>query len=137
MLPLSLFRRPAFSASNSVAGAMNLSTPGLLFVLTLYLQTFRHHSALVAGLAPFPLLLPLSLIAPIAGRVTGHTGPKLPMALGLLTAASGMALLVLSTGSSGYATLLPALLLWGIGLGLLTPAVVAAAIRSVDVGRAA
>jgi MFS transporter, DHA2 family, methylenomycin A resistance protein len=59
-----------------------------------------------------------------------------PMALGLLTAASGMALLVLSTGSSGYPTLLPALLLWGIGLGLLTPAVVAAAIGSVDAGRA-
>ncbi len=38
MLPLALFRRPVFSTANAVAGAMNLATLGLLFVLTLYLQ---------------------------------------------------------------------------------------------------
>jgi hypothetical protein len=51
---------------------MNLSTLGLLFVLTLHLQAFRHHSAPVAGLALFPLFLPLTVIAPIAGRLTAH-----------------------------------------------------------------
>ncbi|MFE8948668.1 MFS transporter [Streptomyces sp. NPDC007856] len=33
--------------------------------------------------------------------------------------------------SSGYGAMLPAFLLWGVGLGLLTPAVVAAAIAAV------
>jgi DHA2 family methylenomycin A resistance protein-like MFS transporter len=50
MLPLGLLRRASFSAANAVAYAMNLATVGLLFVLTLFLQTVQHRSAL-AGLA--------------------------------------------------------------------------------------
>lgn len=44
MLPLALFRSPAFSAANAVAAAMNLGTLGLLFLLTLFLQTLQHRS---------------------------------------------------------------------------------------------
>jgi DHA2 family methylenomycin A resistance protein-like MFS transporter len=136
MLPLRLFRRPAFSASNAIAGAMNLATLGLLFVLTLYLQDVRHRSALRAGTELLPLFLPLSLIAPVAGRITGRMGPRRPMLAGLLLAAGGVALLSAAGARSSYATLLPALLLWGIGLALLTPAVVAAAVGSVPGRRA-
>jgi DHA2 family methylenomycin A resistance protein-like MFS transporter len=72
----------------------------------------------------------------LAGRLTARVGPKLPMAAGLLTAALGVGLLVRAQAGSGYRTLLPALLLWGIGLGVLTPAVVAAAVRAVPARRA-
>ena len=58
MFPLALFRRPDFSAANAAAGAMNLGTLGMLFVLTLYLQTVQHRSALAAGVAMHPLFLP-------------------------------------------------------------------------------
>jgi MFS transporter, DHA2 family, methylenomycin A resistance protein len=58
------------------------------------------------------------------------------MAAGLLTAAVGVGLLVRARAGSGYSTLLPALLLWGVGLGVLTPAVVAAAVRAVPARRA-
>jgi DHA2 family methylenomycin A resistance protein-like MFS transporter len=136
MLPLGLFRRPAFSASNAVAGTMNLASLGLLFVLTLYLQDVRHRSALGAGIELLPLALPLSLIAPVGGRITGRVGPRQPMLAGLLLAAAGVALLTAAGAGSSYWTLLPALLLWGIGLALLTPAVVAAAVGSVPGGRA-
>lgn len=61
-------------------------------------------------------------MAPVGGRITSRFGPRLPGAAGLLVAASG--------AHSGYADLLPAFLLWGIGCGLLTPAVVAAAIAT-------
>jgi DHA2 family methylenomycin A resistance protein-like MFS transporter len=136
MLPLGLFRRPAFSASNAIAGTMNLASLGLLFVLTLYLQDVRHRSALGAGIELLPLFLPLSLIAPVGGRITGRVGPRQPMLAGLLLAAAGVALLTAAGAGSSYWTLLPALLLWGIGLALLTPAVVAAAVGSVPGGRA-
>ncbi len=136
MLPLGLFRRRGFTTANSVAAAMNLATLGLLFVLTLYLQDVLHHSALVAGLALLPLFLPLSVIAPLGGRITARVGPRWPMAFGLLLAAAGVALLAPLGARSSYLALLPALLLWGIGLGVLTPAVVAAAIRAVPSDRA-
>jgi DHA2 family methylenomycin A resistance protein-like MFS transporter len=136
MLPLALFRRPGFSASNAIAGTMNLATLGLLFVLTLYLQDVRHLSALDAGTELLPLFLPLSLIAPAGGRITARVGPRWPMLAGLLLAAVGVALLAVVGARSSYPKLLPALLAWGVGLALLTPAVVSAAVGAVPRERA-
>lgn len=130
MLPLPLFRRPAFSTANGVAAIMNLGTLGLLFLLTLFLQSVQHRSALAAGIAVLPLFLPLTVLAPIAGRVTARRGPKPMMIAGLLLAAVGVSLTATWTADTAYPYLLPAMLGWGIGLGLLTPAVVAAAISA-------
>jgi len=131
MLPPKLFRRPNFSVANAAAGVMNLCTLGLLFLVTQYLQTVQHHSALAAGVALLPLFLPLTVLAPFAGRIAGRVGPRWPMAAGLSMAGAGFALLTVLTAGSSYWTLLPALLLWGCGLGVLTPAVVAAAVGAV------
>jgi MFS transporter, DHA2 family, methylenomycin A resistance protein len=136
MLPLALFRRPSFSAANALAGTMNLATLGLLFVLTLYLQDVRRLSALGAGIQLLPLFLPLSVIAPLGGRIVGRFGARWPMSAGLLLAAAGVGLLAPLGARSGYGALVPALLLWGVGLAVLTPAVVAAAVAAVPAERA-
>jgi MFS transporter, DHA2 family, methylenomycin A resistance protein len=136
VLPLALFRRPAFTVANAAAGAMNLGTLGALFLLTLYLQQVRDLSPLTAGVALLPLFLPLSLLAPLAGRLTARLGPKVPMAAGLALAAAGLALLARLDVDSGYLVLVPAILLWGVGLAALTPAVVAAAMGAVEPTRA-
>jgi MFS transporter, DHA2 family, methylenomycin A resistance protein len=129
MLPAALFRRPAFGAANAVAAAMNLGTLGTLFVLTLFLQDVQGHSALGAGVAILPAFGLLTVVAPLSGRLVGRIGPRRPMVAGLLTAAAGLALL------SDYA-LFAASILWGLGLGLLTPSVVAAAMGAVEPDRA-
>jgi MFS transporter, DHA2 family, methylenomycin A resistance protein len=136
MLPLGLFRRADFGTANATAGVMNLGTLGMLFVLTLYLQGVQGRSALAAGLAVVPLFVPLAILAPLAGRLTARRGPRLPMALGLAMSAVGLGLLVGLSADAGYLELLPALLLWGVGLGILTPAVVAAAMAAVPADRA-
>jgi DHA2 family methylenomycin A resistance protein-like MFS transporter len=136
VLPLALFGRRDFATANVAASVMNLGTLGLLFVLMLYLQQVQHRSALEAGLAVIPLFAPLSLLAPVAGRLTARVGSKLPMAAGLLIAAIGVALLARLQADASFLTLLPGLLAWGIGLGVLTPAVVAAAVRAVPGERA-
>jgi DHA2 family methylenomycin A resistance protein-like MFS transporter len=135
MLPLQLFRRPAFSAANAVAASMNLGTLGLLFLLTLYLQTVQHRSAVLAGVALLPLFVPLSLLAPAAGRIVGRVGARPVMCTGLLLAAAGVGLVATWSADSAYVVLLPAMLCWGIGLALLTPAVVAAAVGAVPADR--
>jgi DHA2 family methylenomycin A resistance protein-like MFS transporter len=136
MLPVPLLRRPAFDAANVAAGVMNLGTLGTLFVLMLFLQQIQHRSPLLAGLAVIPLFAPLAVIAPFGGRVTSRVGARLPAAAGLLVAAAGLALLARAGADSGYPVLLPAFLLWGVGMGFLTPAVVAAAIAAVPGERA-
>lgn len=49
LLPPGLFRRPAFAAANASAFVMNLTSNGLLFLLTRYLQSVLGRSALGAG----------------------------------------------------------------------------------------
>jgi DHA2 family methylenomycin A resistance protein-like MFS transporter len=135
MLPLALFRRPAFSAANAVALTMNLVTLGMLFVTTLFLQAIQGRSALEAGLALIPLFAPLSLLASFVGRWVARVGPRLPALAGLIVSAAGIALLLGVEASTGYGGLVVAFLLWGAGLGLLTPAVVAAAMGAVPSSR--
>jgi DHA2 family methylenomycin A resistance protein-like MFS transporter len=54
------------------------------------------------------------------------------MAAGLTLSAAGLLLLTQTTPGTSYAQLVPAFVLWGGGLGLLTPAVVAAAMGAVE-----
>ena len=124
---LGLLRRPAFGVAKAVAGAMNFGSLGLLFLLTLFLQVVQQRPATAAGVAVLPLFLPLVVLAPLAGRATARWGPRPTMLVGLGIAAAGVGLLAGWTAATPYVELLPAMLAWGIGLGVLTPAVVAAA----------
>jgi DHA2 family methylenomycin A resistance protein-like MFS transporter len=129
MLPPALFRRRAFTAATVVAGTMNLCSNGTLFVLTLYLQDVQHRSPLQAGLVCLPAFAMLSITGPPAGRAVARFGPQRPLAAGLTCAGCGLALLV--AGPS-----VPAFVLWGAGLGVMTPAIVAAAMGAVEPERA-
>jgi DHA2 family methylenomycin A resistance protein-like MFS transporter len=136
MLPLALFRRRRFTIANAVAAAMNLGSLGCIYVLTLFLQVVQHRTPLEAGLAVLPLFAPVAALAPVSGRITGRFGPRGPMLAGLLVAAAGLALLARAGACTPYAEIVPAFLLWGSGLGLLTSAVVAAAVGAVEPERA-
>lgn len=136
LLPLKLLSKPAFAGPNLVAGAMNLVGIGTIFVATLYLQTVQHHTAFVAGAMLLPLFLPLAALAPVTGRLTGRYGPKPPMAAGLILGILGCLAFIGLSPDSSYVRLLPVLLGLGFGMGFLTAAVVAAAVRSVPSDRA-
>jgi MFS transporter, DHA2 family, methylenomycin A resistance protein len=129
MLPIALFRRPAFAIAAAVAATMNLGSNGTLFVLTLFLQDVQGRSPVDAGLVCLPAFATLALVASPAGRAVGRLGPYGPMCAGLLCSAAGLAALV--AGPSVWA-----FVLLGAGLGLITPAVVAASMGAVEPGRA-
>jgi len=127
---LALFRRPAFSTANAAAAAMNFGSVGLLFLVTLHLQAVQHRPVVEAGLAMVPATLPLAVVPPLAGRWVAAQGPGVVAATGLAVAGVGVALLGAWRSDTSYAALLPALVLWGSGLGALTPAVVTAAVSA-------
>lgn len=131
MVPPELWRRPAFSSANVVALLMNLTTNGFLFVTTLYLQDLLRLSPWRAGLCLLPLFVPLAALSPLTGRLAAHYGPRTPIVAGVVVAASGAAMMMLVRVGGSYPALVPSLLAQGTGLGLITAAVVAAAVRSV------
>jgi MFS transporter, DHA2 family, methylenomycin A resistance protein len=108
---------------------MNLGSNGTLFALALFLQDVQGRSPLGAGLVCLPAFATLAPLAWPAGRAIARFGPRGPMVAGLLCAAAGLGLL-------RAGPVLPAFLLWGAGLGVLTPAVVAASMGAVGRERA-
>jgi len=123
-------RRPLAGAC-VVAGLMNLCVLGTLFLLTQVLQDTRGLDPLRAGLSLLPAMLPLPLLGGPGGRLTGRWGPWPVSAAGLGIGAVGFAGIAAALVGLPYPALLAALLLWGVGIGLLTPAIVAAAMRAV------
>ncbi|MEW9531800.1 MFS transporter [Microbispora sp. NPDC049125] len=128
LFPPSVLAGSGFVGANVVAALMNFVGIGLVFVITLYLQGVRHHDALSAGAMLLPLFAPLALCAPFTGRLAARFGPRPFMLAGLLLGTLGAACLLVVTPAGSYAVLLPTLLGFGFGMGLLTPSVVAAAL---------
>jgi DHA2 family methylenomycin A resistance protein-like MFS transporter len=135
LLPPELFTRPVFRVVTVSALIMNLTSNGLLFLLTRYLQSILGHRPLTAGLMLLPLFAPLAVTSPVAGRLTARYGPRPVMLGGAGIAASGQLCLLLVTPATGYPRLVPALLGVGFGVGLFTAPVVAAAMRAVPADR--
>jgi DHA2 family methylenomycin A resistance protein-like MFS transporter len=134
-LPPALLRARDFVGANAIAGAMNVVGIGMVFVLTLYLQTVQGRSAMTAGAALVPLFAPLAALSPVTGRLVARLGPRPLMLAGLVVGAAGALTLLGVQPGSGYLDLLPALIGLGVGMGLLTASVVAAAIRAVPADR--
>jgi DHA2 family methylenomycin A resistance protein-like MFS transporter len=136
MLPLGMLRDRTFSGATAVSLLMNFVGIGSILLLTLFLQGVRGMSPLPAALVLLPLFAPLAGLAPLTGRLVARVGPGPPMAAGLLLGAAGSSALVTVDRSTGWSGLLPALLGLGTGMGLLTAAVVAAAVGALPVADA-
>jgi EmrB/QacA subfamily drug resistance transporter len=93
---------------------------GVFLFLTYYMQQTIGFSPVKTGLAFLPMIGVLATIASIATtKIVPRIGAKLPVALGMTLAAVAMAMLAqLQTTSSYAANVLPALLVLGLGLGL-------------------
>jgi MFS transporter, DHA2 family, methylenomycin A resistance protein len=131
VLPLPLFRNSAFRAANTAALVMNLTSIGLLFLLTRYLQSVLGYRPLTAGVLLLPLFVPVVIMSPLAGRLTARRGPRPAMFAGAALYIAGQLCLLLVTPASGYLRVLPALLGVSFGLGMFTAPVVSISIRAV------
>ncbi|MFN0283300.1 MAG: MFS transporter [Kineosporiaceae bacterium] len=132
MVPLSLFAARAFSATNVVTFLVYAALGGVFFVLVLTLQELSGFSPLAAGAALLPVTLVMLVLSPRAGALAARTGPRLPMTLGLVVAASGIALVSRIGADARYLTdVVPPVALFGLGMAItvapLTTTVLAAA----------
>jgi EmrB/QacA subfamily drug resistance transporter len=94
---------------------------GVFFFLTFFLQLNLHFSPITSGLAFLPLTAVLVLASTTAQtRVLPRTGPKPLVVTGMALGVVGMYLFTRLTPTSTYAAnVLPGLLVFGVGLGLI------------------
>jgi EmrB/QacA subfamily drug resistance transporter len=119
MLPLGLFRSRNFSFTNLETLLVYAGLSSLVFFLTIFLQTVAGYSALKSGLAGLPTTILLFFLSGRVGALSARFGPRLFMAAGPLIAAAGVLLLArLDESVSYFADLLPAMIVFGIGLAV-------------------
>ncbi|GAA4601535.1 MFS transporter [Actinoallomurus liliacearum] len=122
MLPLGLFRSAAFSGGNAVGLLINLGFYGQLFVVSLFFQDVRRMSPTPAGLALVPEGILVSLASFLSGRMTGRSGTRPTMLIGLVTGAAGLFALMAVGRSTPYPLLMIPLLAAGFGMAFTMPA---------------
>lgn len=117
MLPLGLFGARQFSVTNGVTLIVYAALGGGLFLLPVELQVVNHYSPFEAGASLIPLTVVMLLGSARSGRLATRLGPRLQMGLGPVVIGAGLALLIRSTAASSYiAGVLPAVLVFGLGL---------------------
>jgi EmrB/QacA subfamily drug resistance transporter len=135
MLPLSLFRVPAFTGTAVVAFAQSLALYPLLLFVAIYLQNGLGFSPTETGLRILPLTLVLVVVAPISGRLTSRLPLRVPLTTGLVLIGVGLLLMRGIDTDSGWTALLPGLLVGGFAIGVISPALAAAMVSVLPVER--
>lgn len=135
MLPLELFRIPAFSGTALVAFAQSVAIYPLLFFLAIYLQDGLGYSPIGAGLRLLPLTLLILLVAPFAGRLTGRYPLRIPLVTGLALLGAALFAMRGLSPDDDWTALLPGMVLGGLGIGAISPSLAAAMVAVLPVER--
>jgi EmrB/QacA subfamily drug resistance transporter len=132
MVDLSLFANRNFSVGNLETVTMYAGLGALIFFLQIFLQQVAGYSALESGLSTLPMTILMFLLSRRFGALSTRFGPRIFMSAGPLIAAVGIAMLLRTGIDTSYVTvMLPALIVFALGLSMtvapLTATVLAAA----------
>jgi MFS family permease len=133
MMPLSMFSSRQFSAANAVTFVVYAALAGVFFLLVAFLQNLarlladRGRSRVAADHGPDALAL-----GPL-GRARTARGPRIPLTVGPLVIAAGMLLMTrIDPGDSYISSVLPAVIVFGLGLTLVVAPVTATTLAATD-----
>ncbi len=136
MLPLELFRVRNFSVGNVatflIYGALSLG----FFSVAVFLQQVAGYSATWAGFAMVPTSILLITLSSLFGRLSGRVGPRLFMTVGPIVAGVGFLLMLRFSGEAPYLTeVLPAVVVFGLGMAITVAPLTAAILGAIDPAR--
>ncbi|MQA84080.1 MAG: DHA2 family efflux MFS transporter permease subunit [Streptosporangiales bacterium] len=132
MLPPGIFSSSQFTAANLVTAAVYAGLGAVFFLLVVQLQQVLGYTALQAGAAALPVTLLMLALSARSGELAQRIGPRPQMTVGPLLMAAGFVLMIrIGPGDSYLGSVLPAVLVLGLGLATtvapLTATVLAAA----------
>jgi EmrB/QacA subfamily drug resistance transporter len=133
MLNLELFSRRNFAVGNLETLTMYAGLAILFFFLVIFLQQVAGYSALRSGLTTLPVTLIMFALSRRFGALADRLGPRLFMGAGPLIAAAGILLLLRLDRHVSYGVdLLPALVVFGLGLSMTVAPLTATVLADAD-----
>ncbi len=119
MLPLNLFARRNFAVTNAQTLAMYGGIGILGFFVTIYLQQVAGYSALKSGVTGLVPTVTMFLLSARMGRLADRHGPRFFLTVGPMLVACGFVLMLrYGTSVSLFGDVLPAMLVFSLGLAL-------------------
>ncbi len=136
LLDLRFFR----SVSFSTAALLGLSAfgcfAGFLFLNALYLQQIRHLAAFTTGLCTLPLAVMMMVASPLSGRLVGSRGPRPSLLIAGFGFTASTLMLTQLSSTTPIALLIVAYILFGLGLGMVNPAISNSAVSGMPLSQA-
>lgn len=132
IVKIELFRNRNFTVASIIAMVVSFGMLGIFFPMTLFLQEVLGFSPIKAGLAMTPMSLMILVGAPISGRLSDRIGARWLLFSGTAIMAVGILFIIRQTSvDTTAASLAPALIVTGIGMGMTFSPMTAAAMRDV------
>ncbi len=121
LLPLRVILDRTRGGSYVAVGLSGIAIFGVFLFLTYYLQEVKGYSPVTSGLAFLPLIACILLSSNVSSIVTlPRFGPRVLITTGMLLGAAAMSYLAQLTVTSSYlGDILPALLVMGLGFGMI------------------
>lgn len=132
MLPLAVFRRAAFSASITNGFAFQFGGYGMQFMLAIYLQQHWHISAERTGVYFLPFSVAWVFGTIVLNRRLISRGPRFLLWTGALSSFLGSMLLLGVTDQDTLPLFVAGTALAGLGCGVFSPSLNAAALLAID-----
>ncbi len=123
MLPLELFKKPAFTGVQLAALGVSASMFALFLYITFYLQNHLGHSPLEAGLIYLPFTVINFFAAAAGGALLARLPARVIMSAGLALSGLGLLLMGGLDPTDEWTALLGGFLLAGAGTGFLNPVI--------------
>ena len=133
MLPLNLFRERNFTIGNLATLTAYLGLGGVIFLLPVFLQEVSGYSPVQAGLALLPVTSLMIVLSRRFGALADRIGSRVLISLGALVAGCGLLLLARVDQRADYVSeILPALLVFGLGLAMLVAPLTSTVLGAVE-----
>jgi EmrB/QacA subfamily drug resistance transporter len=133
MMPLAIFASRQFSAANLVTFVVYAAIGGFFFLFVAFLQVSLGYSPIAAGAASLPVTALMLLLSARSGALAQRIGARVPLSVGPLVIALGLLLLTrIEPGDSYLSSVLPAVIVFGLGLTLVVAPVTATVLAAAD-----
>jgi EmrB/QacA subfamily drug resistance transporter len=117
MVSLQLFRSRNFTGANLLTLFLYASLGGLMFFFPMDLIQIQHYTTTQAGAAFLPFVAIMFGLSRWAGGLVARYGSRIPLTVGPLVAACGIALFAIMPQHGSYwATFFPAVVVMGLGM---------------------
>jgi MFS family permease len=135
LVPLDLFRVPAFSGAVAATAGMTFGMYGVLFLVPLTWQSTGMLAPVGVGIALMPTALIFVIVSPFSGVLAEKLGVRLLISGGVAMIGCGLLVLAATAGLTSIVGAEVGLALTGLGMGLATGPLFGVAAASVSAAR--